>query len=229
MIDVEQILKDNEDPKNREFNNRIVPNYNGRYGVKIPILRGIVKDLCKDDWRTFLDAEEPCPEFRMIKLMVIANAPMETSERLELTERFLPVIQNWSFCDTFCMDWKVKKKDRDIVWDYFKELIITEDEFKMRVSAVFMIAHFLDDEHIDDILTLLTEHYHPGYYYVMGCAWALSFCYIKFPEKTEPYLFDGSLDMIIRNKTLQKIYDSRRVTKEDKNRLKALKLSTSTR
>jgi 3-methyladenine DNA glycosylase AlkD len=88
-----------------------------------------------------------------------------------------------------------------------------------------MLAHFLDDEHIDDVLRLLTTKYHRGYYYKMGAAWTLSYCYIKYPEKTEPMLFKDTLDKEIRNKTVQKISDSFRVSKEDKERLKAKKKS----
>jgi len=88
---------------------------------------------------------------------------------------------------------------------------------------VMMLDHFLEDERIDEVLRLLTTKYHPGYYYRMGAAWALSFSYIKYPEKTEQALFMDSLDKDIRNKAVQKISDSFRVSKEDKERLKAKK------
>ncbi|MCL2333218.1 MAG: hypothetical protein FWC52_00275, partial [Candidatus Methanoplasma sp.] len=77
----------------------------------------------------------------------------------------------------------------------------------------------------DMVLELLTTKYNPGYYYKMGAAWTLSYCYIKYPDRTEPMLFGGPLDSDIRNMAIRKITDSFRVSKEDKARLKAKKKS----
>jgi 3-methyladenine DNA glycosylase AlkD len=159
----------------------------------------------------------------MLKALVIANVKISFDERLELTKKFMPEIDNWALCDIFCGDWTVKDADKERLWDYCMELIDTDDEFMMRVSAVMMLDHFLDEHHIDKVLDILTTKYHPGYYYKMGAAWTLSYCYIKYPDRTEPMLFRDSLDSEIRNMAIQKISDSFRVSKEDKERLKARK------
>ena len=54
----------------------------------------------------------------------------------------------------------------------------------------------------------------------MAAAWALSVCYVKFPKKTECILEREALDEEIRRKAVQKIRESLRVTKEEKERLK---------
>ena len=224
MIDVKKELMSNADAKNRELQAKIIPGTGGTLGVRSPVMRDIAKRICKDDWRTFLNEPAEIFEERTLRGLVIANAKMEFDERLELTKKFVQEIDNWAVCDIFCGDWKVKDgPDKERLWDYCLELIETNDEFKMRVSAVMMLAHFLDDDHIDEVLRLLTSKYHPGYYYKMGAAWTLSYCYIKYPEKTEPMLFLDSFDKEIRNKAIQKISDSFRVEKEDKERLKAKK------
>ena len=224
MIDVKKELMSNADAKNRELQAKIIPGTGGTLGVRSPVMRDIAKRICKDDWRAFLNEPAEIYEERVLRGLVIANAKMEFDERLELTRKFVPEIDNWAVCDIFCGDWKVKDgPDKERLWDYCLELIGADDEFKMRVSAVMMLAHFLDDGHIDEVLRLLTMKYHPGYYYKMGAAWTLSYCYIKYPEKTEPMLFRDSLDKEIRNKAIQKISDSFRVEKEDKERLKAKK------
>lgn len=192
-------------------------------GVRMPIIRDIAKRICKDDWRSFLQEPAQYYEETMLRALVIANAKMDFDERISLTKEFIPEIDNWAVCDIFCGDWKVKTPDKQKLWEYCLELIDTNDEFRMRVSVVMMLAHFIDEEHIDDMLNLLTTKNHEGYYYKMGAAWTLSFCYIKFPEKTEPMLFVDTLDKDIRNKAIQKISDSFRVEKEAKDRLKARK------
>ncbi|MDR3205747.1 MAG: hypothetical protein LBT41_01405, partial [Candidatus Methanoplasma sp.] len=78
-------------------------------------------------------------------------------------------------------------------------------------------------EHIDRVRSVLSAADHPGYYYRMGAAWALSFCFVKFPERTEPFLFADRPDKDVRSKAIQKICDSHRVDKAVKERLKLRK------
>ena len=53
----------------------------------------------------------------------------------------------------------------------------------------------------------------------MAVAWAVSVCYVKFPEKTEKFLLKNTLDDFTHNKAIQKIRESYRVSKEEKERL----------
>ena len=51
----------------------------------------------------------------------------------------------------------------------------------------------------------------------MAQAWLISIMFIKFREKTLDYLKENTLDNWIQNKTIQKIRESIRVSKEDKD------------
>ena len=57
----------------------------------------------------------------------------------------------------------------------------------------------------------------------MANAWLLSICYIKFPEKTKKFLENTKIDNFTYNKTISKICDSYRVSKEDKIKLREMK------
>ena len=57
----------------------------------------------------------------------------------------------------------------------------------------------------------------------MAVAWAVSVCYVKFPEKTRAFLENNSMDDFTQNKSIQKIRESYRVSKEEKDALKELK------
>ena len=57
----------------------------------------------------------------------------------------------------------------------------------------------------------------------MSIAWLLSMCYIKYKEKTLKFLNEGNLDNWTYNKTIQKIIESSRVSKDEKYILKRLK------
>jgi hypothetical protein len=54
----------------------------------------------------------------------------------------------------------------------------------------------------------------------MGCAWALSFCYIKYPDMTEEEIFSGRLSPEVLRMTVYKVRDSFRVLDERKKALK---------
>lgn len=86
-----------------------------------------------------------------------------------------------------------------------------------------LLDFYINDEYIDKVLKLLDNVNHPGYYAKMAVAWAVSICYIKFPEKTMDYLKNNNLDDFTYNKSLQKICESLRVDKETKKIIKAMR------
>lgn len=67
-----------------------------------------------------------------------------------------------------------------------------------------------------------------AYYVKMAVAWAVSVCYVKFPEITEKFLQKNSLDAFTHNKAIQKIRESYRVSKEAKERLQTMKREEKT-
>jgi len=211
------------DPEYRDFHTKMVPGSFEVLGVKMPVLKEMSKRICKDDWRSFLEQSVKYHEEQVLNALVIATAGMTIDERLLLTKKFVPTIGDWGVCDVFCSMFKAKRTEKKKLWEYCLELIDTDDEFMMRVSAVMMRYRFLDDEHIEEVLHLLSVKNHPGYYYKMGAAWTLSACYLIYPERTENALFSESLDKEIRNKAIQKISDSFRVSEDDKEKLKTRK------
>lgn len=57
----------------------------------------------------------------------------------------------------------------------------------------------------------------------MAVAWAVSVCYVKFPQRTHEWLGSCSLDDWTFNKSLQKIVESLRVSDTDKQAIRAMK------
>jgi len=215
---------ENADLKNAEFSKKLAATNGFTYGVRMPIIRSIAKEVCKDDWRGFLKTTPESYDELLVMGIVIASARMDIEERLALTKEFLPHIDSWGVCDIFCSTWKEKdERSRGLLWNYCMELIKSGDEFPMRVGSILMLANFIDEEYIERVLNVHSTAYHDGYYFKMGSAWTLSMCYVKFPEKTEKTLFCDTLDVWIRNKTIQKIRESYRVDQESKDRLKEKK------
>ena len=96
-------------------------------------------------------------------------------------------------------------------------------EYPVRCGLVLMLDWYLAPEEIDWVLQKLREFAHPGYYARMAAAWCGSTAYIHFPEKTEAFLREGTLDGFTHNKLIQKVCESRRVNDETRTRLRALR------
>ena len=92
----------------------------------------------------------------------------------------------------------------------------------MRFSAVMMMDHFIDDDHIDSVISELDSADNEGYYFRMGKAWALSVCFAKYPEKTKAYLEKRTLDSETFGMTKRKILDSFRVSDDMKQWIRGL-------
>ena len=223
MIDVKKELLALSDEGNAQFVRKLVPGDRTIIGARLPAMRELAKRVAEDDWRSYIDTWRPeCMEDYMLRGLVIAYAKMDIDERLEQYRRFVPLIDNWSVCDSFCTTWKPKKSERDKVWDFIVPYLRTDDEFRMRFSAVMMLAHFIDDDHVDDVIGLLDSAYNDGYYFKMAKAWTLSVCFVKYPDITMAYLEKGTLDEETLRMTVRKIIDSYRVSDEMKTKVRGL-------
>ena len=229
MIDYRSLIDEYAEPDYARFSSKLIPGKEGIKGVRIPRLREIAKLIMKDDWESFLENVPACFEEEILKGFVIATAPMDAERRIQYTEGFLDTIDNWSVCDTLCQSWKVSAKDAEKAHDYFASLMDSGSEYRMRVSLIMRMSHFLDDKHVDRLLADIEGYRHEGYYYRMGAAWAASFCYIKFPERTRAVKKKGKMDDWVFGKSIQKICESYRVSDEDKGSLRELKKSRHVR
>lgn len=223
MIDYRRMIDAAVDRKYAEFSGKLMPGKERVLGVRIPELRRISKLIIRDDWRSFLSDVPESYEEEVLRGLVIAAAKTDVEERIALTEDFLRYIDNWATCDIFCTSWKFSEKESDRVWEYFSGLMDTDDEFRMRVSVVMRMSHFIDDDHIGRLLEDIAAHDHPGYYYRMGAAWAVSVCFVKYPEETRGLLESDRLEVWTHNKSIQKIRESLRVPAEVKEELSALR------
>lgn len=207
----------------REFSRKLLPGVDNILGVRVPVLRKMAAEVTDGDWRSFLEEYAEFYEENMVKAIVIANAEMSHEERLGYTVGFLPHVDNWAICDLLCNDWRLAHEYRGSLWNFCEDVMSSDEEFKMRMGAVMMLYKFLDDEYISDVLRLLSENHHDGYYYKMGAAWALSYCYLDFQEETEEVLSSGVLDRELQNLTVRKVCESRRADSELKKRVRTFK------
>lgn len=225
----EVILKDIKelaDTEYKNFHSGLCPGTNGILGVRVPILREYAKELVKEDWEgNYLNIGNEYYEEIMLQGMILGLAKMELGDRLHYLEEFVPKIDNWAVCDITCSGLKFVKKNKEAVYEFLQKYLKSDKEFELRFAIVMLLDHYVIDEYIDKVIQILDSIKHTEYYYVkMAIAWTLSVIYVKYPDKALEYLKNGNnLDDDTYNKTLQKIIESNRVKKSEKNRLKKMK------
>ena len=106
---------------------------------------------------------------------------------------------------------------------YLETYLHSQREYELRFGIVSLLDHFINDSYIDRVLSICEHTRHEGYYVKMAVAWTLSVCYVKYPEKTRRLLKKNTMDEFTHNKTIQKIRESYRVSREEKEELKSWK------
>ena len=210
----------------REFSEKItVPSAEHKViGIRMPILKRFAKDICAGDWKRYLnETEDEYSEDMMLRAFIIVTADISNEERFQMVREFVPKIDNWAVCDSFCSLFKVNKNNKDEVWNFILPFLDTGEEFQIRFTVAMMLCHFVDTEHIEKIISYMDPIKHDAYYVKMAVAWCLSVCFMKFPDETMRYLKNNTLDKFTFNKTLSKITDSFRVSNEAKEEIRKMR------
>ena len=222
---IRKILLENSDEKYRKFSSSLIPNTDNLLGIRIPFLRKFAKDIAKTCAEEFL-REKNCEYFEetMLQGMVIGLVKTDIAQRFELIKDFLPKIKNWSVCDCFCCSLKFTKDNRKEVLEFLKPYIKSENEYEVRFATVMLLDYFVNEEYIDTTLALLNEFTHEAYYAKMAVAWAISICYINYPDKTFEFLKRTKISPWVFNKSIQKITESIKIGKNLKDKARALRI-----
>ena len=213
------------DEKYRDFHKNLCPGVENILGVRLPILRKISKNLSKDNYLDYLNNKDlKYYEEIMIKGLTIGYIKVDNDTRFDYIKNFIPYIDNWAVCDSFCNNLKFTNKNMNEVWNFLMTYLSSSNEFELRFVIVMILNYFLTEKFIDDVLNIFNNIHHEGYYVKMAVAWAISFAYIHFPQKTLEFLKNNNLDKFTYNKSLQKIIESNRVSKDDKDLMRSMKV-----
>ena len=198
----EQLLELTE-PKYMKFTSALMPGVENVLGIRLPVLRSIAKEIAAGDWRAYLaEAEDFYFEERMLQGLVIGYARCEPG-------------------DCFC--WRLRAAERQPMWEFIQPYFHAQAEYDVRFAVVMGLGNFVDEQHLEAFLRQLDGIRHEAYYARMAVAWAVSVCYVKFPQRTHAWLGSCSLDDWTYNKSLQKIIESYRVSDAAKQEIRAMK------
>ncbi len=157
----------------------------------------------------------------MLHAMLIAEIA-NFDECVGKTERFLPYIDNWAVCDSLSP--KIFAKEKELILEKINIWIQSEHAYTVRFGVGMLMKHFLDKdfkkEYAEIVLNIKSEEY----YVRMMCAWFFATALAKKWEDIIPYFQEKRLDAWVHNKAVQKACESRRITEEQKEYLKSIKI-----
>lgn len=223
-MDVQQALAAVAEEEYRAFQEKLIPGAQHILGVRLPQLRKITAQIVREGAEDFLN-DEPGSSFEetMLRGMVIGKLRLPPEQVMGYIRDFVPKIDNWATCDTFCTDLKIAVRYPDLFWDFIQPYLMDERTYYIRFGAVMGMKYFADAAHVRTLLERYDAVKNPDYYVRMAIAWGISECFVKCREETLAFLRKNHLDLFTYNKALQKITESYRVTPEDKQMIRKMR------
>ena len=217
-----------QDLKYKEFHSNLCPGTNNIIGIRLPILRRYAKELI-DVYpiEKLLEniGNEYYEEIMLKGILIGISKEKDINKVIKYIEEFIPKIDNWAVCDTFCAGLKITKKYKKEFWKLIQKYVISNKEFEVRFAIVMILDYFIEDQYLENVLKIFNENKNGKYYVQMAIAWAISICLIKYYEKTVEFLENDKckLDKFTYNKSIQKAIESYRISNEKKEYLRTLK------
>ena len=225
ITNVQTRLFELQDLKYRDFHAKLMPTVNKEkiIGVRTPALRVFAKKYGKtDEAKEYLQIlpHQYYEENNLHGLLIEQIKDYDIG--LEELERFLPYIDNWATCDLLTLH--MMKKHRDIFIREVYRWMESDQPYTIRFGISMLMRHYLDEgfkpEYPEKVATIRSEEY----YVNMMRAWYFATALAKQYEKILPFLEEQRMDIWTHNKTIQKSIESYRITQEQKDHLRTLRI-----
>jgi len=228
MIDsIREELFKLQDVKYRDFQTKLLPTVAPEriIGVRTPELRSLAKKLHREraeEADTFLKSL-PHEYFDENQLHAFLISEEKDYERcIGLAEEFLPYIDNWATCDQLSP--KVFKKHKSKLLLHIEKWLKSEETYIIRFGVGMLMQHFLDDDFSPVYPETVAKIRSEEYYVNMMIAWYFATALAKQYDTAIRFLEEQRLDVWTHNKAIQKARESYRITPEQKEYLKTLKM-----
>ena len=192
--------------KYRQGHIRIINALPGRriLGLHLPEMKQVAKELAKlPDASTIIHAFEEghakdrfglTYEETLIWGLTINALKCPLDERFQLLRTYIPVLDNWAVCDSFCCNakWAIKVPSQTL-WEFLLPYFQSKQEFEVRFAIVMAMCYLLKGEWLTFVFQELEKinlpsihseylSLHTPYYVRMGIAWLLATSLAKYPD-----------------------------------------------
>lgn len=223
--DVRKRLFEMQDTGYRDFHARLFPTVEKEkiIGIRTPILRKFAKEFGKTERSEMFLKVLPHQYYEENNLHGLLIEQIRDYDKcLKELERFLPYIDNWATCDLLALH--MMKKHRDIFIREIYRWMESDKPYIIRFGISMLMRHYLDEgfkpEYPEKVAAIRSEEY----YVNMMRAWYFATALAKQYEKILPFLEEQRMDIWTHNKTIQKSIESYRITQEQKNHLRTLRI-----
>ena len=226
MTEIQKLLFAKQDIKYRDFQAPLFPNIDKEkmIGVRTPELKKLAKELKGSDIaKRFIETlpHDYFDENQLHAFLISLSKDYQTC--LKEVDRFLPYVDNWGTCDQLSPKVFAKHKDELIV--SIKRWIKSKHTYTVRFAIGMLLALYLDDYFKEEYMELVSTVKSEEYYINMMIAWYFTTALAKQYKTAIKYIEDKKLSPWVHNKTIQKAVESYRITDEQKDYLKSLKVS----
>lgn len=211
------------DKSYREFNSKLIPGVENVLGIRIPVLRNIVKEMSEEEREVFLNSLPHRWHEENIMHMIIITEEKDLDKAKEMLLNFLPYVDNWQVSDVGIPKSFKSTKDREDLLEFVKILISKESTYFKRYGVFILMKLFLDDFYNNEVLDMVANIKSEEYYVNMMRAWFFQEAMVKRCGDAIKYLEEKKLDRFTHLKTISKCVDSRKIDEKTKLYLKSLR------
>lgn len=214
-----------QDLEYKAFHSRLMPTISPEtiIGVRTPALRKFAKEIAKYDVVEDFIADLPHEFYEENNLHGFLVEGMKDFDTcLAEVDRFLPYVDNWATCDM--MRPKVFKKNPEGLLPKTEEWMASKETYTVRYGIGMLMTYFLEEhfelKYAEAVAAVESEEY----YVKMMVAWYFATALAKQWDAVIPFIEDNRLEKWTHNKAIQKAIESYRITSEQKNYLRTLKI-----
>lgn len=226
MTEIQQRLFALQDAGYRDFHAALMPTVDKALviGVRMPALRALAKELKGTELAADFMAALPHKYYEENNLhAALIGHIRDFQPCLTALERFLPYVDNWATCDM--MNPRALAKDKAALLERIRLWLQSSHTYTVRFGMEMLMNHFLEEDFREEYPALVASVQSEEYYVRMMQAWYFATALAKQYEAAVTYLEQRRLGAWVHNKTIQKARESFRVSQEQKEYLKSLKVS----
>lgn len=214
-----------QDLKYKEFHSKLMPTVDSDLviGVRTPELRKFAKEFMKMEYAEDFLSLLPHKYYEENNLHAFMISSLKDfNKTVEKLNVFLPFVDNWATCDMM-RPVSFKNHHRELLAEIEKWLE-SDKLYTIRFGIEMLMVHFLGEDFDLSYPQRVAEIRSDEYYVRMMVAWYFATALALQYEKILPYIEKKILDPWTHNKAIQKAVESYRITAEQKEYLKELKI-----
>ena len=226
MKQIVDLLFEKQDIKYRDFQAPLFPSIEKErmIGVRTPELKKLAKELYGSEPANKFIETLPHRSFDENQLHAFLISLIKDYEScLKEVERFLPYVDNWGTCDQLSP--KVFAKHKEELITPIKKWLKSKHTYTVRFAIGMLMQHYLDESFKEEYMELVSKVSSEEYYINMMIAWYFATALAKQYKTAIKYIEGQKLSPWVQNKTIQKAVESYRITPEQKEYLKSLKIT----